>query len=282
MAHGSGRTVLITGAGGGPGRATSDVFRAAGWTVYAADLEPPAPAEGVHPLRVDVTSTASVEAMADEVRARSGGRLDVAIPFAGVLGVGPLAGMETDAVGHVLDVNLLGSLRVIRALCPELVAAGGRVVLISSEAGRLPAMPMNGPYAVSKVALEAAGDVLRRELVHLGVSVVIVEPGPFRTDMTSSLERRITVSVPTGSPFAPMAAAVGALAAGEETRSADPVVLARAVYAAAARRRAARRVRVGWDRGRTALGLLPSGALDLVLRRTLARAIRRSSDAAGT
>lgn len=73
MADGQRLSVLMTGAGGGLGSATAEVFRAAGWTVYTANLDPPTPGSGLRPLRVDVTSAASVDTMAEEVRADCGG-----------------------------------------------------------------------------------------------------------------------------------------------------------------------------------------------------------------
>src|SRR5699024_11538306 len=62
----------------------------------------------------------------------------------------------------------------------------------SSETGPQHGMPMNGPYAMSKHAVEAYADSLRRELMFLGIDVVLVQPGPFRTGMTASIRRRFS------------------------------------------------------------------------------------------
>src|SRR5699024_8068916 len=102
----------------------------------------------------------------------------------------------------------------------------------SSETGPQHGMPMNGPYAMSKHAVEAYADSLRRELMFLGIDVVLVQPGPFRTGMTASIRRRFSESVPPGSLFAAMASVMGDWAAGEDERASDPALLAEAVWTA--------------------------------------------------
>ncbi|EYT65392.1 short-chain dehydrogenase [Dietzia sp. UCD-THP] len=256
--------VVITGAGGGLGAATAALYAARGWHVVAADLSAPPGGVGITPAAVDVTDTVSLEALADRVRADHG-RLDALITFAGILGIGPLAETDPDRVQQVLDVNVMGTVRTVHAMFDLLRASSGRVVLISSETGPQHAMPMNGAYAMSKHAIEAYGDSLRRELMFLGLDVVLIQPGPFRTGMTASIRRRFQESTLPGSPFAAMAAVMGEMAAGEDDKAADPRVLAEAVWTAGTTARPRHRYAVKWDLGRRLLDHLPVPVVDRAL-----------------
>jgi len=79
-----------------------------------------------------------------------------------------------------LEVNVVGQLVVTRAFLPQLRAARGRIVNMSSFSGRI-AVPYSGPYAASKHALEAMSDALRVELRRFGISVSLIEPGSVQT-----------------------------------------------------------------------------------------------------
>ena len=162
-------------------------------------------------------------------------------------------------------------------------------MLISSETGPQHAMPMNGAYAMSKHAIEAYGDSLRRELMFLGLDVVLVQPGPFRTGMTASILRRFQESTRPGSPFAAMAAVMGELAAGEDDKAADPRILAEAVWTAGTTSRPRHRYAVKWDVSRRVMDWLPVPLVDRALRLALggkidakAAELRRDADAAVT
>lgn len=256
--------VVITGAGGGLGAATAALYSGRGWHVVAADLSAPPGGAGITPVAVDVTDSVSLRALADRVRADHG-RLDAVVTFAGILGIGPLAETDPERVQQVLDVNVMGTVRTVHAMFDLLRASSGRVVLISSETGPQHGMPMNGAYAMSKHAVEAYGDSLRRELMFLGLDVVLIQPGPFRTGMTASIRRRFQESTLPGSPFAAMAAVMGEMAAGEDDKATDPRVLAEAVWTAGTTARPRHRYAVKWDLGRRLLDRLPVPVVDRAL-----------------
>jgi NAD(P)-dependent dehydrogenase (short-subunit alcohol dehydrogenase family) len=263
------RTVLITGASGGLGTATTGRFAREGWKVLAADLTPPQQAPSVVPVRMDVTDTASVDAALAEIGDRVPDGLGCVVSLAGILGIGPLAEMPDDRLQRVLDVNLMGTHRMVRACFPLLRAGGGRVILISSETGWQTAMPFNGAYALSKHAVEAYGDALRRELACIGMPVSIVQPGPFRTSMTASIEEEFARAAGVGSPFARMARTVGRMAAKEHHKATDPAVLAKVIVDAATCDRPRIRYSVRPDRARSLIDKLPVRMADAILRRVL-------------
>lgn len=94
-------TILLTGASGGLGGATARLFAGRGWTVFAADLAPVPPGDNIVPLCVDVTSQESVDALLASVADRTDS-LDAVVPFAGVLGIGPLVDGDTASAPSVL------------------------------------------------------------------------------------------------------------------------------------------------------------------------------------
>ena len=258
-------SVLVTGAAGGLGRAVVDLFADRGCTVYAADLAEPRARDGVVPLVVDVTSDVSVEAAVASIPA-----LDCVINFAGILGIGPLMDIPADRFARVLDINVVGTHRVNRACFPMLHASGGRIINISSETGWQRALPMNGPYATSKHAIEAYSDALRRELMFVGVAVVVVQPGPFRTAMTGGIEAAFAAATVTGSPFERLARKVGRMAAGEQAKAHDPALLAEVIWQAATTSKPKVRYSVKPDAARTVMHRLPTAMVDRLLRKALA------------
>ena len=88
--------------------------------------------------------------------------------------------MPVDEFRRQLDVNVVGQVAVTQAFLPLLRSSRGRVVNMSSIGGRV-ALPLLGPYAASKFALEAVSDALRRELRPFGIEVVVIEPGGIKT-----------------------------------------------------------------------------------------------------
>jgi NAD(P)-dependent dehydrogenase (short-subunit alcohol dehydrogenase family) len=172
----AGRTVLVTGASTGIGRTTALMLAELGATVLAGVRDPAAgEALGptVRPVQLDITN-------ADDIAALDLQRLDGLVNNAGIAVSGPLEFLPVDELRRQLDVNVIAQLAITQACLPALRAAGGRIVNISSIAGRV-ALPLYGPYAASKFALEALSDSLRRELRGSGVDVSLVEPGAIAT-----------------------------------------------------------------------------------------------------
>jgi len=188
------RTAVVTGASTGIGRAILEALLARGWRVFGgvrkeadASRLREALGETFSPLVFDVTDSAAIARAAETVRSALEGRaLNGLVNNAGVAVGGPLRYLPLDELKYQLDVNLYGVLRVTQAFLPLLGAdkafAGprGRIVNMSSVAGKN-AAPFLGPYAMSKHALEALSQSLRRELSPHGVDVAVIGPGAVNT-----------------------------------------------------------------------------------------------------
>jgi len=192
---------VVTGASTGIGRAAVKVLVGHGWRVFAgvrkvADAESLRHEFGdqVEPLLFDVTDPKEVRRAAEETRVKLEGRtLKGLVNNAGLALGGPLAHQPIDQIRWVLDVNVLGPARVSQAFIPllgadrSLTGGPGRIVNITSVAGRI-AAPFLGDYAMSKHALEAFSDCLRRELSIYGIDVIVIGPGSVATPIWDKAE----------------------------------------------------------------------------------------------
>ena len=140
----------------------------------------------IEPLRIDVTDAGQIAAARDRVSEEVGtAGLAGLVNNAGIAVPGPLEHLPIDEFRRQMEVNLVGQVAVTQAFLPLLRTARGRVVNIGSIGGRV-ALPMLGPYAASKHAMEGISDSLRRELRPWGMQVSIVRPGPIATDIWES------------------------------------------------------------------------------------------------
>jgi NAD(P)-dependent dehydrogenase (short-subunit alcohol dehydrogenase family) len=199
----AGGTVVITGASTGIGHAAALRIAAAGFTVFAgvrnAEDAERLRAAGLQPLIVDVTDQQSIASAAAEVGDAVGSAgLAGLVNNAGIAVSGPVELIPIEDWRRQLEVNVIGQVAVTQAFLPLLRAGGGRIVNVSSVGGRI-ALPLVGPYAASKFALEAISDALRRELRGQGVSVSLIEPGGVKTpiwDKGLSEADRIEAAMP--------------------------------------------------------------------------------------
>ena len=182
------QAVLVTGAAKGIGEAITERLSELGYLVFAGVRQDADAARwrahssgNVHPLRLEVTDEASISSAADEIKRSLGGQpLTGLVNNAGIAVAGPLEFLPIRELRRQLEVNVIGQIAVTQAMLPMLRESRGRIVNIGSIAGRS-ALPMTGPYAASKFAMEALTDSLRVELMPFGIKVSIVEPGVIAT-----------------------------------------------------------------------------------------------------
>ena len=190
----------MTGGSRGIGRAVAWELAGQGYRVFAlararADLETleeAARAAGlsIHGLPLDIADDRSRrDAVAAILEATAGYGLDVLVNNAGYGQFGPLEEMPIEKFRRQLEVNLVGLLAFTQPFLPAMRARRrGWIVNISSAAGRT-ATPFMGAYNASKFGLEGMSDALRLELHPFNVRVILVAPGPIRTDFGMEAER---------------------------------------------------------------------------------------------
>ena len=202
------RTALVTGASSGIGRATAAALAARGYRVLGTsrrpdDLTDRQRVPGVDYLPLDLTSEASIEALAGRL-----GEVDVLVNNAGESQSGPFEELPTAALRRVFEINVFGPVRLAQLALPGMRERGyGRVVMVGSMLASFP-LAYRSSYVATKAAIKGFSDGARHEFSPFGVWLTTVEPGSIRTGMS---ERRTTYVSP-GSPhsrdFATMLAAL--------------------------------------------------------------------------
>ncbi len=187
--------VLITGASSGFGRLAAESLARRGHTVFATMRDVTgrnrANAEelfsiaknhalSLRVLTLDVTDESSIQAAVGQTLQQTG-HIDVVINNAGSPAIGVTEAFTPAQFQTLFDVNVLGSVRVNRAVLPAMRRQrSGLLIHVTSAAGRI-SVPYMAPYCASKFALEAIADAYRFELAPFGIDSVIVEPGIFKT-----------------------------------------------------------------------------------------------------
>ena len=188
------KTILITGASTGFGRDTAETLARAGHKVFASMRDPEVKnrvhadalrGQNIEVVELDVTHTQSVDRAVAAVIAKAG-HIDVLINNAGVAAAGVSEAFTPEQATALFDVNVIGLLRVTRAVLPDLRRHNdGLIINIGTILGRV-TFPFFGLYGASKFAVEALTDSFRYEVSQLGIDVVLVQPSAYPTQMYAS------------------------------------------------------------------------------------------------
>jgi NAD(P)-dependent dehydrogenase (short-subunit alcohol dehydrogenase family) len=270
------RVWLITGANSGFGRAITEAAVAAGDVAVATarrvtaldDLASAYPGQ-VEALPLDVTDTVAIDATVKDVIGRHG-RIDVLVNNAGRSHVGAVEETTDAELRDLFEVHLFGPAALIRAVLPHMRSRrAGAIVQMSSMGGQM-SFAGFGAYSATKFALEGMSVALADEVRPLGIKVLIVEPGAFRTELFGN----ISASAPT----ADYADTVGQtrhvieVSAGEQPG--DPAKAAAAILTALDAPDAPLRLPLGDDAVEAILGHLDSTRADIAAWEKVARDTR--------
>ncbi|HET6909204.1 MAG TPA: SDR family NAD(P)-dependent oxidoreductase [Mycobacteriales bacterium] len=193
----AGKSVLVTGAASGMGRATAHLFADEGAKVAVTDLgddrvqavvDEITDAGGTaHGWALDVSDATAVDHVVAEIVDRFGS-LDILVNNAGMVAAGPVDGPSYLAdLQRTIDVDLVAHVRTIRAALPHLKSSGaGRIVNIASTEGS-GATKYNSAYVAAKHGVIGLTRALAMELGEFGITVNCVQPGPIRTGMTAGI-----------------------------------------------------------------------------------------------
>ena len=181
------RYALVTGATSGLGKEIAIRLSESGWCVFACGRNEKALGEikkttYCHPLKMDVVDQDSINEALEEVL-KVTDHLNAIINFSGIQKMSSLIEGDINIIKQSLDVNLLGMARVNKTFFPLIKKCNGRIINCSSECGWMTPQPFNGSYTLSKYAVEAYNDSLRRELMFLDIPVIKIQPGSFKTAM---------------------------------------------------------------------------------------------------
>jgi NAD(P)-dependent dehydrogenase (short-subunit alcohol dehydrogenase family) len=286
----SSQSIVVTGASTGIGRASVLALLDAGFRVFAGVRDEAAAARlreaaaggsgefsklSPDMLMLDVTNAGQIAAAAEHVGQAVGeDGLWGLFNNAGITVNCPFEHLGLDELRRQLEVNVVGQVAVTQAFIPLLRRARGRIVNTGSVAGFM-ALPALGPYAVSKHAMEAFSDSLRRELRPWGIEVSLLEPGPIRTDIwqkgvSDGDALQQTLSPQALADYGPLLAALRRVAARAQRDAAPPEVVTRAVVHAFTASRPKTRYLMGTGAGiRRWIARLPDRWQDALVAKAL-------------
>jgi 1-acylglycerone phosphate reductase len=180
------KTVLITGCSSGIGHALAREFKSQGFRVFATARKTESIADlaalGIETLKLEATSSESIQALKANIVRRTGGKLDFLINNAGRSYTVPALEVEMSEIEATFAVNVFAVMRMTQAFAPLLIEAQGTIAMIGSLAGVMP-YTFGSVYCASKAALHGYTDTLRLELKPFGVRVVNVITGGVKSQI---------------------------------------------------------------------------------------------------
>jgi NAD(P)-dependent dehydrogenase (short-subunit alcohol dehydrogenase family) len=189
------RSILITGAASGIGRAAAVLFAQRGWLVGAADRDEAGLAalagssEGIVPLTLDVADRDAVVAAMAQFGEHTGGKLDCLLSNAGIDAKGPFGDMAWDRVRQVVEVNLLGAMSVIHAALQLLRVTPGSLCLSTASGSAIFGVGGMAVYSSTKHGVRGLTEALSVELSGSGVRAADLLPGIIDTGMLTAADK---------------------------------------------------------------------------------------------
>ena len=185
------KSILITGAAGGMGRATAALLAERGYRVFSLDRKETESTDGIISVVADVTDPESVREAYEKISDMTES-LYAVIHFAGIYLLDSLIEVSEEEFNRAFRINLGGAYLVNKVFLP-LIERGGRILITTSELANLDPLPFTGIYAVTKAALDKYAYSLAMELQLLDISVSVLRAGAVTTDMlgvsTDALDR---------------------------------------------------------------------------------------------
>lgn len=178
------RYVLVTGAYGGLGKAVVNSLLEKGYAVFASDIinDETLENERLMPLHIDVTSDISIY-KAYQTISQYTDSLYAIINLAGIFYLDSIVEGEEDKLRKIIEINFFGTYKMNKAFMPFLEMNKSKIINVVSELAGYSPQPFMGYYTISKNMLDVYSDVLRRELNYLGIKVVKIHSGSFKTNL---------------------------------------------------------------------------------------------------
>ncbi|MHA1401239.1 MAG: SDR family NAD(P)-dependent oxidoreductase [Candidatus Heimdallarchaeaceae archaeon] len=262
------KTILVTGAANGIGLAITNYLAKKGDKLIGTDID----TNGLEKLKkkgnivtieMNVRDIESIRKAKEEIE-KIEDALDGLVNNAGVFIGGPLVELEEEELKKILETNVLGMALVTKEFFNLLFKKKGRIVNMSSEVGRF-TPPFNGPYSMTKYAVEAYSDALRRELMFHDMQVSIIQPGAIKTNLLKKTPK-VYDKYLEKSKFAKQIRKIYELSKKEWKKGAEPEEVAKVVYKALHAKRPKIRYKIKNDKPRMMLEKLPVKLTDQLIK----------------
>jgi short-subunit dehydrogenase len=225
------KTILVTGASSGIGKATAIYLAQCGYQVYGAarrvEKMQSLKAYGVKPIMLDVSKEESITACVEKIFNETGS-IDVLINSAGLGSYGALEDVPLADAKNQLEINLFGVARLIQLVLPQMRKNRyGKIINISSIGGKV-GLPMGSWYHASKFAIEGLSDSLRNEVRQFGIDVIVIEPGGTKSEMVA-IGAADLMRVSGNTVYRELANGLKKMYVTMEKNAAEPIVIAKLI-----------------------------------------------------
>ncbi|MFP7654551.1 SDR family oxidoreductase [Chryseobacterium proteolyticum] len=225
------KTIFITGASTGLGKASAKLFQSKGWNVIATMRNPESDTElhtleNVTLLPLDVTNPEQIKSTVKKALEMSS--IDLVFNNAGYGLIGPLEALTDDQIVKQLNTNLLGVIRVTQAFIPYFREKRSGMFITTTSIGGLIAFPLGSTYHATKWALEGWSESLAFELNTFGIDIKTVSPGGIKTDFISR-----SLDMGTQPEYEPMINTMFSNTEAMMEGASEPELIAEVVYEAA-------------------------------------------------
>lgn len=219
---------VIGGSVSGLAQATiNELLKKGGWRIFALDIRNEEKDEGgVKRIRADLTSSEDLERAKGIVEEETG-QIHFLSSFAGCVILGSLFEKAEGKAERMLKLTFLTTFNTNRVFIPMVIKAKGTVAVISSEYGKITAIPLHGYYPFAKHAIESYADSLRRELKRSGAKVTTIRPGAFRTAMQEAVNGQFDSLLEETEIYKTPLKRMKFLMTGELKKAKDPAILGR-------------------------------------------------------
>lgn len=225
------KTVLITGASAGIGKATAIYLAQKGYNVFGGARRTEKMEElkkyNIKLVSLDVTNEESLVACVNQINEEAG-CIDILINNAGFGSQGAIEDISMKEAIYQMEVNVFGAMRLTQLVLPEMRKNKfGKIVNISSLGGKI-ALPLGGWYHASKFAMEGLSDTLRKEVKSFGIDVIVIEPGGIKSEWGDiALDNLVRIS--GSSAYKKMVDGAVAGYRKTESNNSDPIVIAKLI-----------------------------------------------------
>jgi NAD(P)-dependent dehydrogenase (short-subunit alcohol dehydrogenase family) len=178
------KVIMVTGASSGLGKALAEELHRRGYIVYGTSRQAK-PGSPYKMVPMEVKDQGSVRQAVEEI-IKAHGRLDVLINNAGIGLAGPTEQLQIANIQEVLEVNVVGVLRVCQAVLPHMRAKGHGLIINISSIGAAMGLPYRGVYCASKSAIDLATEALRMEVAAYGIQACSIRAGDTRTNINAN------------------------------------------------------------------------------------------------
>ena len=262
------KTILVTGAANGIGKSISLYLASKDYFIFAADIDEEGlksleNIENVKTINLDIQKTEEIDRVVNEIANLAEG-LDGLVNSEGIFIGGPMLEVSIEDMRAILETNVLGMIEVTQKFFPLLHKRKGKIINLSSEVGRF-SYPFNGPYGISKHAVEAFSDSLRRELMFEGMKVIKIQPGAFKTRFMTETEDEYRKYIEK-SLFRNQISRIWPVLAKEKEKSSDPIIIAKLVHKIMKKKYPRRCYKIKINRSRQILEYLPTPLADFLIK----------------